>query len=648
MHYTKTILFFTLSIFCSTMFAQMYDGQLNFIGNTFNGAEPLPNVTIRVVSNSKIISEYNTKNKNKFKTELPFGNDYDVYFIHPGFQTMFARIIASNIPDNKKDYLMTYAFDVPFIKNDEPLLDTLQFRKPFHQLIFDGKSRFIDDKKYIDEFKKNVFLKESVAKKDTVIQIKEVKKELVKLAGKLCLDNDKQSALKNKTVSLLNKNGEVISISKTTNHGVFNFQKVDTDIADAIIVTLNKTDNPNNSKIKLQTTNSIKIDATDSKNDSLYMFKSTNNIISKLLNNNFDYSIAGKLIASNGTSKKIATNKTVFLMNENNEIVQTTKTNALGNFVFTNIEPDKTYLISYDETDIEPNYKMSLYTVKDQLIQELQPSTNKKFVYKFLSVSNSSFNALVMDESELKMGMSGRLCGNKKENPLTNLKIFLLNSLYEKVDSAVTNAQGDFTFKHVPYTKQLLITSSDDKNNLNSFENVLIYNSNGNLIKTVPVVNGNKFNYKPLATEQSTLSDIYVDDPWLSIIDKSKYSKNNKLSNKPIIENILFESNKAELKTESKLTLDKIVSVMQSNPSVKIELSAHSDSKGSDAYNLKLSEQRAIESKNYMVSKGIDTQRIKAVGYGETRLLNNCGNNSVCSEDEHAVNRRLEFIVNFN
>ena len=86
---------------------------------------------------------------------------------------------------------------------------------------------------------------------------------------------------------------------------------------------------------------------------------------------------------------------------------------------------------------------------------------------------------------------------------------------------------------------------------------------------------------------------------------------------------------------------------MKSNQKFNIELSAHSDSKGSDAYNLKLSQQRAESSKKYIISKGINADRIVAKGYGESKLLNNCGNDVKCSDDEHAVNRRLEFKLNF-
>lgn len=648
MTYTKTLLAITFSLISFILNAQLHDGALNFVGRNFSKNMPLTNVTIKVISNSKVITEFNTKNKNNFKTELPFGNDYDIYFIHPEHQTMFLRIFASKIPEDKLDYLMTYAFDVPFLRKDEFQLDTIQFLKPFHQVKYDGKKNFMDDKEYMEEFAKHVYLKEVVVKKDSVIPVKEKQKEYLKLAGKLCLDNDKQTVIKNKTVSLLNKNGDIIATSQTTNRGVFNFQKVDSEIADAISILLNVTDNPNHDKIKLLTTNSTKIDIATTNESQICTFKNqvSNKIINQLSNKLFDYNIAGKLVSSNGSVKKIAANKTVYLYNEKGEIVQTTKTNALGNFVFSNIEPDKSYIFEY-ENDEDPSFKMSLYSVKDKFIQELTPGSKNKFEYKFLAVSNSTFNDIVMDESELKMGMSGRLCGNNKNNPLANLKLLLLNENNTKIDSAITNTNGDFSFKQVPYSKQFSIVGAE-KNSLDAFDNVLIFNNQNNLIKTIAVVKGNKFNYKPLAIEQSALSDIYVDDPWLAIIDKNKYSKNSSTVNKPIVENILFEFNKADLQAQSQLTLDKVVLAMQSNEKFKIELSAHSDSKGSDAYNLKLSEQRANASKNYIVSKGINAQRIKATGFGETKLINNCGNNAICSDDEHAVNRRLEFVLIFN
>ena len=84
---------------------------------------------------------------------------------------------------------------------------------------------------------------------------------------------------------------------------------------------------------------------------------------------------------------------------------------------------------------------------------------------------------------------------------------------------------------------------------------------------------------------------------------------------------------------------------MMKYPTIKIELKSHTDSRAPDAYNMKLSKRRANSSVDYIISQGINSNRITGEGYGETRLINRCSNNVKCSEEEHQKNRRTEFIV---
>jgi outer membrane protein OmpA-like peptidoglycan-associated protein len=646
----KALLIITIIILNLSIKAQ-YDGDLQFIGRTFWNNKPLKNTKIRVISNSKTISEFDTKNDNNFRTKIEFGNIYDVYFINANCQTMFIRIFANGVPEKKRYIKMAYALDIPFFTKDPTIFDTTQFTNPFHQIVFDGKSKFVDDTVYMNSFIRKIYAKKPIIKKDTVVPIltTEKIKEYLQLAGKLSIDNDKNTPLKNKTVKLINNKGEVISTSQTTNHGTFVFQHVDKNEADGITIALSIAENPNNDKIKLRNSAGDKIDVATVSADQTYTFKNNgeHQIINQLRDNDFNFNMAGKLVAVNGTDKIVASDKTVYLLNDKNTIISKTKTNVLGTFLFSNISPNCEYGIAYDSADAIPNYVMSLFTVKDKFVKRLDSMSRNKFVYKFISVTGSSFNDFIMDDSELKMNVNGRLYGNNKNNPLANMKVMLLNEKYEPIDSAMTNKDGDFTFKHLPYTKQLLISADNAKNILESFDNILVFDNADNLIKIVSQVKGQKFNYRPLETEQHRFTEIYVDDPWLSIIERENANKNKAGDVATIIENILFEFNKAGLLEESKQTLDKVILAMKSNEKFDIELSAHSDSKGSDAYNLNLSQQRAEASKLYIISKGINGNRIVAKGYGESKLLNNCGNGAICSDDEHAVNRRLEFKLNF-
>mgnify|MGYP001176472777 CR=1 FL=1 len=100
------------------------------------------------------------------------------------------------------------------------------------------------------------------------------------------------------------------------------------------------------------------------------------------------------------------------------------------------------------------------------------------------------------------------------------------------------------------------------------------------------------------------------------------------------------------LTPESKRIIDQhVLSRMKENKSSLIEIGSHTDARGSDSFNQSLSELRAKSVIEYLISKGIEGRRLIAVGYGESKLLNNCGNTSNCSENEHAENRRTEFKV---
>ena len=115
---------------------------------------------------------------------------------------------------------------------------------------------------------------------------------------------------------------------------------------------------------------------------------------------------------------------------------------------------------------------------------------------------------------------------------------------------------------------------------------------------------------------------------------------------KPIvIENIYYDVAKWDIRPEAALELDKLVQFLRDNSKINIELSSHTDSRATDKYNLVLSEKRAKSAVDYLISKGIDSARLKAKGYGESKLLNKCKDNVECTEEEHQLNRRTEIKV---
>lgn len=108
-----------------------------------------------------------------------------------------------------------------------------------------------------------------------------------------------------------------------------------------------------------------------------------------------------------------------------------------------------------------------------------------------------------------------------------------------------------------------------------------------------------------------------------------------------VLENIYYDLDKAEIRSDAAVELDKLVKLLQDNPSIRIELSSHTDARSSDAYNLDLSQRRAQSAVDYIVSKGISADRLVAKGYGESQLIIK----DAQTEEEHQVNRRTEFKV---
>ena len=109
---------------------------------------------------------------------------------------------------------------------------------------------------------------------------------------------------------------------------------------------------------------------------------------------------------------------------------------------------------------------------------------------------------------------------------------------------------------------------------------------------------------------------------------------------------IYFDFDKFYIRQDASKELDKLVQVMTEYPNMVIKIESHTDSRGTKVYNKYLSDKRAKSTREYIISKGIDARRIQsAIGYGEERLINECDGTVKCTEANHFLNRRSEFII---
>lgn len=138
---------------------------------------------------------------------------------------------------------------------------------------------------------------------------------------------------------------------------------------------------------------------------------------------------------------------------------------------------------------------------------------------------------------------------------------------------------------------------------------------------------------KIIETECNTGHDtIYVELILEQMIENKSY----------VINNIYYDFDKWYIRSDAVKELNKLVTVLKNNPEIDIELGSHTDSRGTEIYNKKLSQKRAEAAVEYIISQGIDADRITAKGYGESKPAIDC---KFCTEEEHQINRRTEFTV---
>lgn len=279
----------------------------------------------------------------------------------------------------------------------------------------------------------------------------------------------------------------------------------------------------------------------------------------------------------------------------------------------------------------------------------------------------SSINVSPNVEISLKNMETTRLDLNFNYNFLASATGYESNSIQKKIQKADTLiiiplkkiykgciVKGNISNK---YTKQNLdsVLVSIVNNSTNEVEFKTITDATGNYKftglkgNTSYTINVERRGYLAQSTYLSTVGNACT----FNTDRESDYTVDFKLisdllGKKIVIENIYFDLNKHNIRPDAAIELEKIVKVMNENPEIIIELSSHTDSRGSDKYNLALSDRRAKSSASYIVSKGISRSRIYGVGKGEKELINECINGVVCTEELHQKNRRTEFkIVGF-
>ncbi|OEK06852.1 OmpA family protein [Roseivirga misakiensis] len=318
--------------------------------------------------------------------------------------------------------------------------------------------------------------------------------------------------------------------------------------------------------------------------------------------------------------------------------------NTAGDEVFPYVAPDNKL---YFASDGHPGFGMlDLFSAENKggnvTVRNMGPSFNSAaddfgliysdFPFEGFYTSNRAggkggddLYSFIDNSSDLKQityllkGTTYRRNDDSTQTILGNVRVKLLDVNGEVVDDVLSSRGGSYNFPIDPEKDYTLIGEADD-----FFTARKIFSTVGQGIPQDELIE--RFTEKTF-TEDLTLDPIILDATI-------------------VLENIYYDLDKYDIRSDAALELDKLVSILKDNPAiVQIELSSHTDSRGFDDANMLLSENRAKAAVDYIVSKGIARSRLVAKGYGETKLINGCDNDTECEEALHQQNRRTEFKV---
>jgi outer membrane protein OmpA-like peptidoglycan-associated protein/tetratricopeptide (TPR) repeat protein len=199
--------------------------------------------------------------------------------------------------------------------------------------------------------------------------------------------------------------------------------------------------------------------------------------------------------------------------------------------------------------------------------------------------------------------------------PLPNTKLVLFDEKFNKIKETVSDATGNYQFTDVECGTKYYVNAS-----LVDYET-----------KEAATIIGTTSGKTELNIElKTTVCKVKIGDD---------------LANCFKINIIYFDLDKWNIRPDAAIDLAKLQDVLNQNPTMKINIRSHTDSRASFTYNKKLSERRAKSTKDWLIKQGIAAERLTSEGLGENELLNQCADKVKCSEAEHQLNRRSEFII---
>jgi len=341
---------------------------------------------------------------------------------------------------------------------------------------------------------------------EEVVQLK------MSMSGKLLSGAGSNPPLDHVKVNLLNEKGEIVQTVYTDKEGRFKFTQLPSERN--FMVKLDDS-NPAMSRLssvwlmdeKGKLTAKIEKEGRTFEYQYLASEKSSLTLLA-VDDSQLKFRMKGK-IASGEADGQVLANAKVNLLNEKGEIVQTGYTDAQGNFSFEQLPADQNYIISIDEKNPQLA-SLKRLVIKDEsgnTVKEIPAGEKGDFSFEFLASDVKDLALLKVEEPQLLVNMKGKL--EPKDNANTNLankKVALVNEQGEVIDSAKTDANGEFVFKNLPSDRKYMVRMVEEDVGFSDKVKLTLTDSKGKTVQEVQTNEDGSFQYSLLTADRKSFS----------------------------------------------------------------------------------------------------------------------------------------------
>ncbi len=334
---------------------------------------------------------------------------------------------------------------------------------------------------------------------------------------------------------------------------------------------------------------------------------------------------------------KFASNMKVLLVDENGDIQFTTTTDEYGNFEFKNLPANENFLVRMEELD--DNLTLLIFNKDDNITAMLRMDGQGDFVFKKLQQKYAGNLELMETEDvdlfeDIKGTVFGRFVHKQKDQKFGDGLDFLV---YDKDGNLVMETKSDekgfFRLNTLPLTDSYMFQLAEGNLEMGDDIQMIVMNREGTQIAILDKDKKDFFVYTPLGLAgKIDLTEMEYENMTLENFSKE-------------VPTIYYAKGSSYLSAKSRAILDDLIKELKSNKDIKIEVNSYADSRASAEFNLKLSGKRSNSVLRYLKSKGISSERMGGNAYGESKLLNDCGDGVDCPEELHQLNRRSEIRV---